>query len=294
MAIARRLATAWKSRDWPGYSAQKNYAARSHRTTGSCRSMPTSASPRSSRRKSRRRFSGEPAQSRLSHSARDLVSRTLDSHRPTGIPTISCGCTIGARRAGTGGACTSRSSSTARRAVLRHELQHYAYRDISHHLATIDRYTTLAAEQWLSEGRRTERARDVLPSAVRIPSQLRAARRIPRRRRRPARLEDECVLRVPEARQTVGAAAQSAFAASAISSRQSAISAVATTADVLAAHRHGAHVARRTEPGADDGDGPARARPSDDARRALRAASCGSARRRGSIWCRSRRRPRWT
>lgn len=38
---------------------------------------------------------------------------------------------------------------------LRHELQHFAYRDISHHLATIDRYTTLAAEQWLAEGRRT-------------------------------------------------------------------------------------------------------------------------------------------
>jgi glycosyltransferase involved in cell wall biosynthesis len=38
--------------------------------------------------------------------------------------------------------------------VLRHELQHHAYRDISHHLATIDRYTTLAAEQWLAEGRR--------------------------------------------------------------------------------------------------------------------------------------------
>ena len=40
-------------------------------------------------------------------------------------------------------------------AVLRHDLQHYAYRDLSHHLATIDRYTTLAAEQWLAEGRRT-------------------------------------------------------------------------------------------------------------------------------------------
>ncbi len=38
---------------------------------------------------------------------------------------------------------------------LRHELQHFAYRDISHHLATIDRYTTLAAEQWAAEGRRT-------------------------------------------------------------------------------------------------------------------------------------------
>lgn len=40
--------------------------------------------------------------------------------------------------------------------MLGHELQHYAYRNISHHLSTIDRYTTLAAEQWLAEGRRTD------------------------------------------------------------------------------------------------------------------------------------------
>jgi (heptosyl)LPS beta-1,4-glucosyltransferase len=39
--------------------------------------------------------------------------------------------------------------------TLRNEIQHYAYRDISHHLTTIDRYTTLAAEQWMAEGRRT-------------------------------------------------------------------------------------------------------------------------------------------
>ena len=38
---------------------------------------------------------------------------------------------------------------------LAHELQHYAYRDLSHHLATIDRYTTLAAEQLRDEGHRT-------------------------------------------------------------------------------------------------------------------------------------------
>jgi glycosyltransferase involved in cell wall biosynthesis len=37
--------------------------------------------------------------------------------------------------------------------ALRHELQHYAYRDLSHHLATMDRYTTLAAEQMREEGR---------------------------------------------------------------------------------------------------------------------------------------------
>ena len=36
---------------------------------------------------------------------------------------------------------------------LRHDLQHYPYRDISHHLATIDHYTTLASEQIVVEGR---------------------------------------------------------------------------------------------------------------------------------------------
>ena len=37
---------------------------------------------------------------------------------------------------------------------LRHELQHYAYRDVAHHLETMERYTTLAAEQMYDEGRR--------------------------------------------------------------------------------------------------------------------------------------------
>lgn len=38
--------------------------------------------------------------------------------------------------------------------TLKGELQHYAYRDLSHHLQTIDRYTTLAARQMLAQGRR--------------------------------------------------------------------------------------------------------------------------------------------
>jgi glycosyltransferase involved in cell wall biosynthesis len=38
---------------------------------------------------------------------------------------------------------------------LRHPLLHFAYRDISDHLGTIDKYTTLAARQWAEEGRRT-------------------------------------------------------------------------------------------------------------------------------------------
>jgi glycosyltransferase involved in cell wall biosynthesis len=42
-----------------------------------------------------------------------------------------------------------------RPAMLQGELQHYAYRDIPHHLKTIDAYTTLAADQWHEQGRRT-------------------------------------------------------------------------------------------------------------------------------------------
>jgi hypothetical protein len=37
--------------------------------------------------------------------------------------------------------------------VLKHDLQHFPYRDISEHLATIDRYTTLAADQMRADGR---------------------------------------------------------------------------------------------------------------------------------------------
>jgi glycosyltransferase involved in cell wall biosynthesis len=37
--------------------------------------------------------------------------------------------------------------------LLKHDLQHYPYRDISHHLTTIDRYTTLAAEYNRANGR---------------------------------------------------------------------------------------------------------------------------------------------
>jgi hypothetical protein len=37
---------------------------------------------------------------------------------------------------------------------LRGEMFHFPYRDMSEHLRKIDRYTTLAAEQWASEGRR--------------------------------------------------------------------------------------------------------------------------------------------
>jgi glycosyltransferase involved in cell wall biosynthesis len=46
--------------------------------------------------------------------------------------------------------------------VLKHGLQHFPYRDISDHLLTIDRYTTLAAEQLRADGRTASLAGVVL------------------------------------------------------------------------------------------------------------------------------------
>lgn len=47
-------------------------------------------------------------------------------------------------------------SVTARGPVgqLTHDLQHYAYRDLAHHHETMQRYTTLAAQQMYEDGRR--------------------------------------------------------------------------------------------------------------------------------------------
>jgi glycosyltransferase involved in cell wall biosynthesis len=45
--------------------------------------------------------------------------------------------------------------ATGQPGKLKHDLQHYPYRDISDHVISIDHYTTLAAEEWFATGRRT-------------------------------------------------------------------------------------------------------------------------------------------
>ena len=168
--------------------------------------------------------------------------------------------------------------------MLRHDAAALPYRDISHHLATIDRYTTLAAEQM---ARRRPRAVDRRPraaSAVRVPAQLRAARRLPPRRRRLRRVGAELVLRVSETGEGVGVDRTRESRRDRSSRRVGPRSpAVQPRSDVLPPHRHRADVARRPEPGAAHRARAARARPSDDAGRARRPASCGSGRRKGSI-----------
>jgi glycosyltransferase involved in cell wall biosynthesis len=154
VAIARKYATRVDERAWPGYSAQKNYAAEIASNDW---------------------ILSLDADERVTSELADEILRTLQnepSARGYRIPRVTwyLGRWIRStdwypdyqlrlydRRAGKWNGRRVHESVELQGApgVLRHELQHYAYRDISHHLATIDRYTTLAAEQWLAEGRRT-------------------------------------------------------------------------------------------------------------------------------------------
>ena len=154
VAIARGLATRVVSRDWPGYSAQKNYAAEIASNDwilsldADERVTPDLAD------EIKRLLSGAPAQSgyRIPRVTWYLGRwiRSTDWYPDYQLRLYD-------RRAArwNGRRVHESVEPDSPPGQLRHELQHYAYRDIADHLATIDRYTTLAAEQWLSEGRRT-------------------------------------------------------------------------------------------------------------------------------------------
>jgi glycosyltransferase involved in cell wall biosynthesis len=154
VAIARRLADVVVVRDWPGYSAQKNHAASLARhdwvlsldadervtpgLAGEIRALlATEPAARGYRMPRVTWYLGRWIRSTdwfPDHQLRLYdrrhghwpVRRVHESVQLDGPP-----------------------------GSLTHELQHYAYRDLSHHLATMDRYTTLAAEQMRDEGRGT-------------------------------------------------------------------------------------------------------------------------------------------
>ncbi len=153
-AIARRHGARVEVRDWPGYGPQKNYAA-SIATHDWILSIDAD----------------ERVPPALAGEIRDLMERGPDR---TGyrVPRVTwyLGRWIRStdwypdyqlrlydRRSGQWSDRRVHESIElqGQPGQLRNDLQHYAYRDISHHLATIDRYTTLAAEQWTAEGRRT-------------------------------------------------------------------------------------------------------------------------------------------
>jgi glycosyltransferase involved in cell wall biosynthesis len=151
--LARKRGARVLSNAWPGYSAQKNFAAveATHDWILSIdadeRVSPQLAS------EIKRALASEPAVSgyrcprvtwhldrwiRVTDWYPDYQLRLYDRRRARWAP----------RRV--------HESVTADGAVgrLTEELQHYAYRDIGHHLETMNRYTTLAAEEMHAAGRR--------------------------------------------------------------------------------------------------------------------------------------------
>jgi glycosyltransferase involved in cell wall biosynthesis len=151
VAIARRYTDKIFVRPWPGYVAQKNFAAdqASHQWVFSL-----------------------DADERVTLELADEIRRLLDGEPSAAgyrIPrvTFHCGRWIRStdwypdhqlrlydrRRARWAGRHVHESVRAAGDVGrLRGEIQHYAYRDIAHHLQTMDRYTSLAARQMFEDG----------------------------------------------------------------------------------------------------------------------------------------------
>lgn len=153
VAIARRHGVRVEVRDWPGYGAQRNYAA-SAATHDWILSID--------------------ADERVTPELAAEIQRLLGSDPPRRgyrVPRVAW--YLGRWMRGTDWYPDYQLRLYDRRAArwndrrvhesitldgeagrLRHELQHFPYHDISDHLSTIDRYTTLAAQQAVEDGRR--------------------------------------------------------------------------------------------------------------------------------------------
>ena len=166
VAIARKTATQVIIRDWPGYSEQKNFAAdqASHDWVLSMdadeRVTPELAS------EIRALLQQEP-------DARGYRVRRVSRYLGRWIRSTDWfpdyQLRLYDRRAGRWNGLRIHESfrlTSATPAHLQGELQHYAYRDISHHLRKIDAYTTLIADEWVAEGRRASAARLLLHPAM--------------------------------------------------------------------------------------------------------------------------------
>ena len=152
-AVARRHTDRVVVRDWPGYGAQKNYAASIAAydwilsLDADERATPELAT------EIRARLNGAPREAAFRiprvtwHLGRWI--RTTDWYPDYQLRLYD-------RRAAEWTGALVHEAVGVRGAVgqLRAELQHYAYRDIADHLETIDRYTTLAARQMHDAGRR--------------------------------------------------------------------------------------------------------------------------------------------
>jgi len=152
-AIARRHTDHVVVRDWPGYGAQKNYAASIAAydwilsVDADERVTPELASEIRALLATTPREAAFRVPRVTWHLGRWI--RTTDWYPDYQLRLYD-------RRAAEWTGAYVHEAVSVRGAVgqLRAELQHYAYRDIADHLETIDRYTTLAARQMHEAGRR--------------------------------------------------------------------------------------------------------------------------------------------
>jgi glycosyltransferase involved in cell wall biosynthesis len=154
VAIARPRATRVEVRDWPGYGPQKNFAAGLASNDWILSIDADERVPAALATEIRTVLAGGPRASgyripRVAFYLGRWIRRTDWS------PDFQL--RLYDRRAARWNERRVHESVELRGSPgrLRHDLHHYPYRDISHHLATIDRYTTLWAEDAHATGRRT-------------------------------------------------------------------------------------------------------------------------------------------
>jgi glycosyltransferase involved in cell wall biosynthesis len=155
VALARRMATRVETRDWHGYSEQKNYAAglasndwilsidADERVTPALGDEIRALMER-----------GPEARGYRISRVTWYLGRWL--HGTDWYPDYQL--RLYDRRAGQWNGRRVHESfelDSGQAGRLLNHLEHYAYRNVSDHISSIDHYTTLAAEQWLEEGRRT-------------------------------------------------------------------------------------------------------------------------------------------
>jgi glycosyltransferase involved in cell wall biosynthesis len=152
-AIAARHGARVESREWPGYIAQKNYAAS---LAANDWILSLDADERVSPELAaeiQTTLAGEPA-------ARGYRIPRVTFHLGRWIRTTDWypdhQLRLYDRRAAEWTGKYVHEGVTVNGPIgrLGHELQHYAYRDIDEHMETIERYTTLAAQQMFDAGRR--------------------------------------------------------------------------------------------------------------------------------------------
>ena len=152
-AIAARHGARVVSREWPGYIAQKNYAA-------SLANNDWILSLDADERVSPELAAEITATLAQEPAARGYRMPRVTFHLGRWIRTTDWypddQLRLYDRRAAEWSGRYVHEGVTVRGPIgrLRHELHHYAYRDIDEHMETIERYTTLAAQQMFDAGRR--------------------------------------------------------------------------------------------------------------------------------------------